>query len=47
LIGRRGPLQVAFTIKEFREILKLPNVRTTLSADGFDAINDGLLSLLF
>lgn len=30
LIGRRGPLQVAFTIKEFREILKLPNVQTII-----------------
>uniref|UniRef100_A0A1B6CMT6 NADPH:adrenodoxin oxidoreductase, mitochondrial n=1 Tax=Clastoptera arizonana TaxID=38151 RepID=A0A1B6CMT6_9HEMI len=28
LIGRRGPLQVAFTIKEFREMIKLPNVHT-------------------
>ncbi|KAF0732751.1 Uncharacterized protein FWK35_00028693 [Aphis craccivora] len=28
LIGRRGPLQVAFTIKEFREMLKLPGVST-------------------
>lgn len=28
LVGRRGPLQVAFTIKEFREMLKLPAVST-------------------
>lgn len=28
LIGRRGPLQVAFTIKELREQLKLKNSRT-------------------
>lgn len=26
LIGRRGPFQVAFTIKEFREMLKIPEV---------------------
>ncbi|KAJ8734707.1 hypothetical protein PYW08_013957 [Mythimna loreyi] len=28
LVGRRGPLQVAFTIKELREQLKLKNCRT-------------------
>ncbi|XP_039288128.1 NADPH:adrenodoxin oxidoreductase, mitochondrial isoform X2 [Nilaparvata lugens] len=28
LVGRRGPLQVAFTIKEFREMVKLPNATT-------------------
>lgn len=28
LIGRRGPLQVAFTIKEYREMIKLPGVQT-------------------
>lgn len=27
-MGRRGPLQVAFTIKEFREMLKIPRVST-------------------
>jgi hypothetical protein len=28
VIGRRGPVQAAFTTKEFREILTLPNVET-------------------
>lgn len=28
LVGRRGPLQVAFTIKELREMLKIPGVST-------------------
>lgn len=28
LIGRRGPLQAAFTIKELREQLKMPNCST-------------------
>ncbi|GFY37838.1 NADPH:adrenodoxin oxidoreductase, mitochondrial [Trichonephila inaurata madagascariensis] len=27
IVGRRGPLQVSFTIKEFRELSKLPNCR--------------------
>ena len=27
LVGRRGPLNVSFTVKEFREMLKLENVR--------------------
>lgn len=30
IVGRRGPLQAAFTIKEFREILKLPNCKTVI-----------------
>jgi adrenodoxin-NADP+ reductase len=28
VIGRRGPLQVAFTIKEFRELTKIPDCHT-------------------
>ncbi|XKL60744.1 hypothetical protein PGB90_007801 [Kerria lacca] len=36
IIGRRGPLQVAFTIKEFREILKLPNVQTIINPELFE-----------
>ncbi|KJE91862.1 ferrodoxin-NADP(+) reductase [Capsaspora owczarzaki ATCC 30864] len=30
LVGRRGPLEVAFTIKELREMTKLPGVASTL-----------------
>lgn len=33
LIGRRGPLQVAFTIKELREMIKLPDCKPLLSQE--------------
>lgn len=36
LLARRGPLQAAFTIKEFRDILKMNDVTTIVSSDGFD-----------
>lgn len=35
LVGRRGPLQVAFTIKELREQLKLKNCRTIWNEKDF------------
>nr|XP_021183078.2 NADPH:adrenodoxin oxidoreductase, mitochondrial [Helicoverpa armigera] len=35
LVGRRGPLQVAFTIKELREQLKLKNCRTIWNENDF------------
>lgn len=38
LVGRRGPLQAAFTIKELREILKLPNVSTVWRKSDFKDI---------
>lgn len=38
LIGRRGPLQAAFTIKELREMLKLPGCVTRWSAEDFAGI---------
>ncbi|XP_017960924.1 NADPH:adrenodoxin oxidoreductase, mitochondrial [Drosophila navojoa] len=38
LVGRRGPLQAAFTIKELREMLKLPNVTTNWRAADFAGI---------
>lgn len=41
-MGRRGPLQVAFTIKELREILALPQTVTKMAPEGFD-YNEGLL----
>lgn len=40
LIGRRGPLQAAFTIKELREMLKLPGVQTSWRANDFDGIDE-------
>ncbi|XP_054282688.1 NADPH:adrenodoxin oxidoreductase, mitochondrial-like [Macrosteles quadrilineatus] len=38
LVGRRGPLQVAFTIKELREMLKLPGVRTQFYTGQMDGV---------
>lgn len=38
LIGRRGVLQVAFTIKEFREISNLSDVRTLIDNSHFEDI---------
>lgn len=46
LIGRRGPLQAAFTIKELREMLKLPNVSTVWRKNDFSNINDQDVSKL-
>ncbi|XP_075167016.1 NADPH:adrenodoxin oxidoreductase, mitochondrial [Haematobia irritans] len=40
LVGRRGPLQVAFTIKELREMLRLPNVTTHWRPEDFQGIAD-------
>lgn len=33
LVGRRGPLQVAFTIKELREMIKLPGTKPGISPE--------------
>lgn len=38
LVGRRGPLQAAFTIAELREILKLENCKTHWRKDDFKGI---------
>lgn len=40
LIGRRGPLQAAFTIKELREMLSLRNVNTIWRANDFTEITE-------
>ncbi|KAB0802425.1 hypothetical protein PPYR_04611 [Photinus pyralis] len=40
LIGRRGPLQAAFTIKELREMLKLKNCSTVWCDRDFDGISE-------
>jgi adrenodoxin-NADP+ reductase len=40
LVGRRGPLQAAFTIKELREMLKLTNCRTVLQPSDFTDIKN-------
>lgn len=38
LVGRRGPLQVSFTIKELREMLKIPRVSTNFFKDQMNGI---------
>lgn len=43
IIGRRGPLQVSFTIKELREITKLTHVDTILRSKDFQSTNNGFL----
>ncbi|KAM6473341.1 NADPH:adrenodoxin oxidoreductase, mitochondrial isoform 1-T1 [Liasis olivaceus] len=42
LIGRRGPLQVAFTIKELREMINLPGVRPLLDPADFRDLGDAI-----
>lgn len=38
-MGRRGPLQVAFTIKELREMIKLPDCRPVIHKDDVKDLN--------
>lgn len=45
LVGRRGPLQVAFTIKELREQLKLKNCKTIWRGTDFNGVSDVVASL--
>lgn len=45
LIGRRGPLQAAFTIKELREILNLKNCSTIWRESDFDGVQENLENL--
>jgi adrenodoxin-NADP+ reductase len=45
LVGRRGPLQCAYTIAELREMLKLPNVNTIWRKSDFDGIAEKVDSL--
>ncbi|CAG5135645.1 unnamed protein product [Candidula unifasciata] len=45
VVGRRGPLQVAFTIKELREMIKLPGTQTVIrreDVEGLDKVIDDL-----
>ena len=42
LVGRRGPLQVAFTIKELREMIRLPHCRTILHSKDFEPYKDAV-----
>ncbi|XP_055532019.1 NADPH:adrenodoxin oxidoreductase, mitochondrial [Wyeomyia smithii] len=45
LVGRRGPLQAAFTIKELREILKLPHCITSWRPNDFQNVEECLPDL--
>lgn len=45
LIGRRGPLQAAFTIKELREMTKLPGVNIQWRGEDFVGIAEELPNL--
>ncbi|XP_006869658.1 PREDICTED: NADPH:adrenodoxin oxidoreductase, mitochondrial [Chrysochloris asiatica] len=40
IVGRRGPLQVAFTIKELREMIQLPGTRPILNPVDFLDLQD-------
>ncbi|XP_039082550.1 NADPH:adrenodoxin oxidoreductase, mitochondrial [Hyaena hyaena] len=40
IVGRRGPLQVAFTIKELREMIQLPGTRPILDPADFLGLED-------
>ncbi|NXN95041.1 ADRO protein, partial [Rhinopomastus cyanomelas] len=42
LVGRRGPLQVAFTIKELREMINLPGTRPVLNPDDFTGLENAI-----
>ncbi|XP_055310038.1 NADPH:adrenodoxin oxidoreductase, mitochondrial [Sitodiplosis mosellana] len=46
LVGRRGPLQAAFTIKELREMLNLSNVSTVWRKTDFIGIDDQTVTKL-
>ncbi|OWR54361.1 ribosomal protein S5 [Danaus plexippus plexippus] len=45
LVGRRGPLQVAFTIKELREQIKLRNCSTLWRENDFQGVADAVSQL--
>lgn len=46
IIGRRGPLQVAFTIKELREMLHIPNCRACFDLQDFQGMSKDLIQTL-
>ncbi|KAM7371199.1 hypothetical protein PAMP_010690 [Pampus punctatissimus] len=45
IIGRRGPAQVACTIKELREMVTLPGTRPEMVAADFEGVTEGLKDL--
>jgi len=44
ICGRRGPLQVSFTIKELRELYNLQNIRAVSDLSDFNQIDDKLIN---
>ena len=40
LVGRRGPLQVAFTTAELREMVQLPQCLPRLNRENFENIQE-------
>lgn len=45
IVGRRGPLQAAFTIKELREMIQLPGTRPILDPADFLGLQDRIKEL--
>lgn len=45
IIGRRGPLNVSFTIKELREMIKLKHVNTIMNEADFNGVQEQLATL--
>ncbi|KAM9774070.1 NADPH:adrenodoxin oxidoreductase, mitochondrial isoform X1 [Syngnathus typhle] len=45
IVGRRGPMQVACTIKELREIVKLPGARPEMLPSDFEGVPEALPGL--
>ncbi|XP_054763347.2 NADPH:adrenodoxin oxidoreductase, mitochondrial-like [Lytechinus pictus] len=42
VVGRRGPLNISFTIKELREMIKLPDCRTVIDPSHFEGIESAI-----
>ena len=40
LMGRRGPMEVAFTIKELREMMRLNGTRPVLHPEDFEGVRE-------
>lgn len=45
IVGRRGPIQIACTIKELREMVNLPDTRPDMVASDFDGVTEALKDL--
>ena len=40
LLGRRGPMEVAFTIKELREMIRLDGTKPVFHSDDFEGVRE-------